>query len=292
MLSNMLELPIGRLIHAYQRLASTAQFLKNWHPDFGPPSHENKAYKDVMPTFRDEDYIELRELADEFCSLCLAVSLTVTHGAAKQVCLDIRRAKQDPKDNLWSLDKAARIRLNGSLDGLIACMRNEAETKAAMVLPPEKLSLFSPIDPIFGTEVRAKFPSAIYDIDEAAKCLALGRHTACVFHLMRAMEVVLKAVSACLGLAAPRNPNWGTWLDPIKTEIQRRSPVGSRKWAKNDFFQDVYMRIDAIKDAQRNQTMHVESIYTEDEASLIFKNTQAFMQKIASQMDESGLPVA
>ena len=79
---------------------------------------------------------------------------------------------------------------------------------------------------------------------------------------------------------------------PIKTEIQRRSPVGSRKWAKNDFFQDVYMRIDAIKDAQRNQTMHVESIYTEDEASLIFKNTQAFMQKIASQMDESGLPVA
>jgi hypothetical protein len=38
--------------------------------------------------------------------------------------------------------------------------------------------------------------------------------------------------------------------------------------------------------------MHVESIYTGEEARLIFDNTGAFMKKIASRMDEQGLPFA
>lgn len=41
----------------------------------------------------------------------------------------------------------------------------------------------------FGTVVAEKFPGAAYDVEEAAKCLALSRSTACVFHLMRVMEV-------------------------------------------------------------------------------------------------------
>ena len=40
----------------------------------------------------------------------------------------------------------------------------------------------------FGDEVANAFPNLIEDIDEAAKCLALSRYTACMFHLMRVME--------------------------------------------------------------------------------------------------------
>jgi len=51
---------------------------------------------------------------------------------------------------------------------------------------------------LFGDDVAKKFPSASVDIEEAGKCLALDRGTATVFHLMRAMEVGLRALAKSL----------------------------------------------------------------------------------------------
>jgi hypothetical protein len=42
----------------------------------------------------------------------------------------------------------------------------------------------------FGESVAAAFPGATFDLCEASRCLALGRATACVLHLMRAVEDV------------------------------------------------------------------------------------------------------
>jgi hypothetical protein len=47
--------------------------------------------------------------------------------------------------------------------------------------------------PLFGIKVFDNLSDANYDIEEAGKCFALGRNTACVMHLMRALEVALKA---------------------------------------------------------------------------------------------------
>ncbi len=47
---------------------------------------------------------------------------------------------------------------------------------------------------LFGESVFNNFPSASFDIEEAGKCFAVGRSTACVMHLMRCIEVGLKAV--------------------------------------------------------------------------------------------------
>jgi hypothetical protein len=41
-----------------------------------------------------------------------------------------------------------------------------------------------------GEQVEIKFMSAIQDIEEAGKCLAMGRGTATVFHLMRVVEAL------------------------------------------------------------------------------------------------------
>jgi hypothetical protein len=41
----------------------------------------------------------------------------------------------------------------------------------------------------FGNEVAVAFPSATYDIREASNCFALERWPACVFHLMRTLEI-------------------------------------------------------------------------------------------------------
>ncbi|MES2282939.1 MAG: hypothetical protein V4542_16110 [Pseudomonadota bacterium] len=275
----MLQLPIGRLFSAFQRLSVTGQVLKMHLP------------KQASMTMPDQDFIELQEAAKEFSDLCLDSSLLVTHEAAKRVCSDLQRANKN-QDGSWTLDFSASLRTSNALDQLVGCLRHEATTKAAMILPPDKLHLYAPSTPIYGLNIRSKFPSATYDIDEASKCVALGRSTAAVFHLMRVIEVSLKAIAKHLGAKQPNNPNWGSWLVEINREIEKRSPVGSKKWVDNDFFQDVYHRLDAIKDAQRNPTLHTETVHTEGEALLIFQVTEAFMQKIASKMDQDGLPLA
>jgi hypothetical protein len=56
---------------------------------------------------------------------------------------------------------------------------------------------FLKVDP-FGKEIPTQFPTARDDIEEAGKCLAFGRGTACVFHLMRIMEVGLRALGQSL----------------------------------------------------------------------------------------------
>lgn len=140
----------------------------------------------------------------------------------------------------------------------------------------------------FGADVRSKFPKAIFDIDEAAMCLGLGRSTAAVFHLLRVTEAALRAMSQCVNVTVA-STNWGEFLNAFRQERIRR---GSN-WPELQVFQDFYARIAAIKDAYRNPTFHeIETIYTEREAKRIFLDTEAFMQKIASRMDENGLPLA
>src|SRR5580704_15527436 len=56
---------------------------------------------------------------------------------------------------------------------------------------------FLKINP-FGEDILKKFDPARDDIEEAGKCLAYGRGTGCVFHLMRVMEVGLRALAASL----------------------------------------------------------------------------------------------
>lgn len=76
--------------------------------------------------------------------------------------------------------------------------------------------LYEQNEPLFGKEVCDKFPSAAFDIAEAGRCLALERSTACVFHLMRVVEVAIKVVSAFLGVDEPKSPNWGSWLSALR----------------------------------------------------------------------------
>lgn len=63
---------------------------------------------------------------------------------------------------------------------------------------------------LFGEEVATAFPLAIVNVEEAGKCLALDRATACVFHLMRVMESGLRATAKPLHI--PYAPSWESYL--------------------------------------------------------------------------------
>jgi hypothetical protein len=273
-LADMLALPISKLLAATNRISSTAQM-------FSLCVGENKA-----AGITKCEHADFAASVGDFAVACREIGFAVTGEIATDLMAEWRHARAEGENLIFADGNLHRT--HGHMVALLRVLSSEAKTKVAMVLPAEKVALYEPKELLWGADVRSKFPSATKDIDEAAKCLAFGRSTAAVFHSMRVMEIALKAVRQCLGVSASGR-NWGDALKDIRDERAKRGLV---KWAKNDFFQDVYGRLDAIKDAWRNTTMHVENVYTEEDAARIFDYTKGFMEKIASHMDENGLPRA
>lgn len=190
--------------------------------------------------------------------------------------------------------------LSTMLDELCNRMYDEVDLNYCMILSQSERKLFDPTSPHFGEDFAVKFAvNGAFEADEAAKCLALGRSTAAVFHLMRVMEVGIRAVARCLGIADPikdADRNWGKMLDTIKDELDSRGPAPKRPWATGTSDKALFARIlaslDAVRVAWRNPTMHVENKYTPDEAEHIFLTVRGFMKAIAVRCDEEGMPAA
>jgi hypothetical protein len=107
----------------------------------------------------------------------------------------------------------------------------ELESILCLRIAPEKVKFYQETKG-FGENVANRFPSAAFDIEEAGKCYACNRNTACVMHLARAVEVGLKSVMASLGLSVPtgRQPSWGEVLRDIWTEIGNRNKAADPAW--------------------------------------------------------------
>ena len=195
--------------------------------------------------------------------------------------------------NLEHGDAFTRSDLNRFGHDLLLRMVDELELTKFVAVESNKVGLYEPKGPLFGESTSTHYPSAYFEIEEAGKCLALGRSTACVFHLMRALEVGIRAVASNLKIPDPVKPtqrNWGAILKSIKDEISNRARW-SRK-ANKLFFEEVYASLDSVKNPWRNATMHVEQTYTEEEAESIFYAVRSFMTKISSRFDENGRFVA
>jgi len=222
---------------------------------------------------RDISIQELQKLRAEVVALGAPVSL-----------VSVDRLIRNLKDDKDFTQESAMI----LMESMETRIFDELASKNIFALSPKETSFFDGGD--FGKDVISKFPSAAYDIDEAAKCLALSRATASVFHLMRVMEVALGALHKCLGITVAlvgNDRNWGNILNRIRDNIKARGNFNEKL-----FFQELYALLDAVKDAWRNATMHVEDKKTEDEAEMIFITVRSFMKKLSSRMDESGVPLA
>jgi hypothetical protein len=181
-------------------------------------------------------------------------------------------------------------------DELYGRIHDEMKTRQFLALSMEESARF--INPkLSWKEVVVQFPSATVDIEEATRCIALSRATAGVFHMMRSMEIAIRATARCLGIADPVKPaerNWGVILQTLKNSIDAHNQ-GNPTWTIADdghFFEDAYASFDAVRNAWRNPTMHVERTYTEDDAEDVWRAVRALTRKLASRCDENGDPRA
>jgi len=138
---------------------------------------------------------------------------------------------------------------------------------------------FANANDIFGDSVVEIFPHALTDIEEASKCLATSRNTAVVFHLMRAMEVMLRSMGRELSCKVEdkyeRPLTWGVILSNLNAKIDKMDK-GSKKmrWSNS------HSLLTRVKDAWRNETMHPNQTYTDDQALEILKAVKGFSNSL------------
>ena len=130
----------------------------------------------------------------------------------------------------------------------------------------------------FGDDVSLAFSGAKYDIEEAAKCLALRRATACVFHLMRTMEYSVQRLCAKLGITNV-DREWGKLLSSIDEAIKAMGKTDEA----NDW-SEIRSSMYHVKQAWRNTTMHPNKTYTEEQAEEIFRAVKSFLVHLATKV--------
>jgi hypothetical protein len=278
----MLELKAGAFYKAFSQLVGTSSWIEaRSRPPSDRPNpvfHEDTELDDVS-----REYItnRLKSLPGFLEVLGARVTTLTVQDAGEAVGLSYAK---------WGTAKDAFKEITNTL-------RRELSLTTILVIEQNQQRYFAPREPLFGTEFADYFKAdGVYELDEAAKRLALGRPTASVFHLMRLLEVGIRATSRCLQIPDPVKPaerNWAIILKAIWNEIEQRWPTAAdRMTGDGQLFEALYASLDAVKNPWRNECMHVEGKYTDDEAEHIFVAVRGFMKKLASRCGEDGLPLA
>jgi flagellin-specific chaperone FliS len=172
--------------------------------------------------------------------------------------------------------------LQQRIDTLSEIILDELSTKLFYFVSPD-LAEFYEINQ-FSHEVTDRFSGAVYDMEEAGKCLSLGRYTACAFHLMRVVECGLLEFKSFLTI--DKNcPSWDSILKALNAHIGSLPSTHEQ-----EKYRKIVSRVYAIKDAWRNPTMHVEYKYNDEEALEVFDATKNFMKVLYEELSQPSSP--
>lgn len=142
---------------------------------------------------------------------------------------------------------------------------------------PSKQAEFYRQEELFGRKVNAKFPTIQYDMVEAGNCMAMGRSTACVFHLMRIMEVGVQEFGKKLGVSLTGEKVWNTILEQTDKAL-KALPKSPAKVEMCEVSTNLY----AVRVAWRNEVMHPNDKYTLEEAKNLIGQVKLFMGQLAT----------
>jgi hypothetical protein len=265
----MLEIDAGQLIGAVGFLNTTCQFFQIMDRD------------NQTPILIQSDVDNIRKASLDVASMGHALNLSMTSAVAKELLAHLDELTQNA-NGTYDINKGLFFRLISSLTRLQSA-KYEAHAKVFLGLDTSNAALWNDTQP-FGADVFAAFPSAQLDISEASKCLAVNRGTACVMHLMRAIEVALKALASNLRIG--RQNDWGSYIREIEKHLSESLKTSGKHSSEEEFFALATVSFDVVKRAWRNKTMHVEKTYNPQHAKEIFEATRIFIVHLSSKIRE------
>jgi len=249
-----------KLGEMFQRILITEREIRKDTPDY---------------VFGESDADAMLKLFDNALDLASSIGLKIT---AKWL-LDARAAtKVDAKpeiigQHVWGIKKTLEKEMDGQLFLYVPSTRAEFYDKDPAVF--------------LGDKCRDNFASVLPEIDEAMKCYAVGRYTACAFHLMRATEAGTKALGEAIG-AKVRNNNWGDVFKEYDRQLALPPAARPAHWSTHgEFLENIAANLRGAK-TLRNSVAHLDESYTEERAAKLMVLIPEFLRQLAEKMDEKG----
>lgn len=151
-------------------------------------------------------------------------------------------------------------------------------------------------DALFGKEIKDSASNELNaEIKAAGNCLATDLNTAAIFHLMRAIELAMRAVVRNLKIKVRNKPvehaGWDTLVKLIEKDTRLKKEKYDRsKRKKKDllehckFFRLVADELNIFKEIWRDNTMHTQGMYAPSEALKVFERVRDFTQRLAKRI--------
>lgn len=155
------------------------------------------------------------------------------------------------------------------------------EKRLFYAVRPDLAGFYADPEP-FGESVAKKFKDARDDLERAGNCIALGESTACVLHLNRAMEIVIRALARKLHMTIVAKDNWGSLLGNMADKIKDMPDKTEKEKRKKELWAECRTNLYHVKMAWRDNTMHGKISYDEKQALDIYRRVKDFMQQLAT----------
>jgi hypothetical protein len=138
--------------------------------------------------------------------------------------------------------------------------------------------------------VFAKLKMIETDVEAAVDCYALGHNLACVFHLMRVMEVGVQRFGKRLGVSLEHkttgriaDKSWHQILNDLNPKLNALPQNTAKAKEKHEKFSAIQSYLYRVKDAWRNPTMHPRKTgYNDLETQNIINQVRSFLNELAS----------
>jgi hypothetical protein len=181
-----------------------------------------------------------------------------------------------------------------SLKDIRRVMQSEMEKREFFCIPPPLNDYYEKEKPL-GDAVYKAYPSARFDLTEAASCIACNRNVASAFHLMRAVEVGIRELGRDRQIQFALNgtiefKQWGEIIRQLEDAVMhiqnwQNSHV---KDEAHKFYNKALFEIRAFNDGWRRHAAHVRphpEIET-DEAIALWGHVSRFLGTLAAKISE------
>lgn len=270
-----------------QRFVSLRTMLELNARAFLGAATEMRAIQIVIGNFEHKDTAvndsDKRGVLDHLSRLKEALDVVGANLALKSA----ERLRMALEDEAQSISLASVAQVLADIESRFG---DHLEDISVFVISDEKVKYLK--DDSISANIWIYFSSATFEMEEAAKCIALARYTASVFHCMRVLEIGIRSLSRFLKIDDPTKPaerNWAFILGQIRDAVDalKKSRNADDK-KRGEALEGVHATLDAIRNPWRNATMHVENVYAPHDAVHIFNCVEYFMDTLAQHCDEDG----
>lgn len=162
-------------------------------------------------------FASVRELLEPFHEQLVSMKLVMSAKTSHQILGYLGQG-----DTRISID-----RVNQLLAKLSERIIEELHGREFFMVKDDRSQFYRKEGTILGEAVVGAFRHIRQDAIEAGNCFAFARYSACVFHLMRIMEYIIKEFAEKAHVTVnPETDTWGTILDRIAQELS--------KWERGD----------------------------------------------------------